>query len=507
MRYLLLTVLATVLICDGCSDGSSSNDDVITDSDSDADTDTDTDLDTDTDTDCTTGVCCDTTSSAYRLSTYPCNVTTLYDCTSTACGGDAQEQDTTQYCSGTSADCDGASVPGSWVVMEDCTTDALCDFDSADSWCTTCSFGCSAGACDACTPTWTEHTVDGTFEMALSVYVADMDGDGDMDVLGAANLASEVIWWENTAGDGTAWTEHMVDSYFNNARSVYAADLDGDGDMDAVGAASAADDITWWENTAGDGTAWSEHVVDGFFYGAMSAYAEDVDGDGDMDVLGAAGDDDDITWWENTAGDGTAWIEHTVDGAFDGAFSVYAADVDGDGDIDVLGAAVDADDIAWWENTAGDGTAWTEHTVDGEFDNAWSVYAADVDGDGDMDVLGAASGAYDITWWENTAGDGTAWTEHTVDGEFDGARCVFSADVDGDGDMDILGAAFLGDEITWWENTTGDGTAWTEHTVDGAFDGAWCVFSADVDGDGDMDILGAAQYADDITWWESDCIP
>ena len=55
----------------------------------------------------------------------------------------------------------------------------------------------------------------------------------------------------------------------------------------------------------------------------------------------------------NTAGDGTAWTEHTVDGSFGGAFSVHAADVDGDGDLDVLGAAVFADDIAWWENRGG----------------------------------------------------------------------------------------------------------------------------------------------------------
>ena len=78
-----------------------------------------------------------------------------------------------------------------------------------------------------------------------------------------------------------------------------------------------------------------------------------MDGDGDLDVLGAALNADDIAWWENTLGDGTTWMEHTVDVAFDGARSVYAADVDGDGNLDVLGAAENADDIAWWENRGG----------------------------------------------------------------------------------------------------------------------------------------------------------
>ena len=355
-----------------------------------------------------------------------------------------------------------------------------------------------------------EHAVEADFNGASSVFAADVDGDGDLDVLGSnsfivesGDYAGSIVWWENTAGDGSAWTEHTVDGSFNGAESVYAADVDGDGDVDVLGAAFGADDITWWENTAGDGSAWTEHTVDASFEGADSVYAADVDGDGDVDVLGAAYRADDITWWENTAGNGSAWTEHTVDASFDRATSVYAADVDGDGDVDVLGAAPVSDDITWWENTAGDGSAWTEHTVDASFDGATSVYAADVDGDGDVDVLGAAFNADDITWWENTAGNGSAWTEHTVDASFDYAFSVHAADVDGDGDVDVLGAAFFADDITWWENTAGDGSTWTEHTVDGSFNGAFSVYAADVDGDGDLDILGAAEQDDDITWWEN----
>ena len=103
---------------------------------------------------------------------------------------------------------------------------------------------------------------------------------------------------------------------------------------------------------------------------------------------------------------------------------MHAADVDGDGDLDVLGAAYLDSDITWWENTNDIGTSWTEHTVDSDFLNAASVCTADVDGDGDVDVLGAAYNDNDITWWENTNGEGTAWTEHTVEADFDGANSV-----------------------------------------------------------------------------------
>ena len=344
-----------------------------------------------------------------------------------------------------------------------------------------------------------EHSVDGGFDGAYSVYAADVDGDSDMDILGAAAIAKDITWWENADGSGTSWTEHTVDDEFDGVRSVYAADVDDDGDLDVLGAGSFSD-ITWWENDDGSGTSWTEHTVDGSFDGAYSVYAADVDGDDDLDVLGAAYIADDITWWENTDGSGTSWTENTVDGSFDGAGSVYAADVDGDGDMDVQGAANYADDITWWENTDGSGTSWDEQNLIIDFDYAVSVYAADVDGDDDLDILGAANYAGDIRWWEND--DGSGWDVHIVDDDFDGVRSVYAADVDGDDDLDILGAADYADDITWWENTDGSGTSWIEHTVDDEFDGARSVYAADVDGDDDLDVLGAAAHADDITWWE-----
>ena len=131
-------------------------------------------------------------------------------------------------------------------------------------------------------------------------------------------------------------------------------------------------------------------IASGFFYG-HSVYAADVDGDGDLDVLGASVLADSIGWWENTIGDGSAWTQHIISSAVDGATEVYAADVDGDGDLDVVCSAATADTITWWENAAGDGSTWTEHVLSSTFDSAYSVYAADVDSEGDIDVLGAAS--------------------------------------------------------------------------------------------------------------------
>jgi len=214
--------------------------------------------------------------------------------------------------------------------------------------------------------------------------------------------------------------EYVVSEDFSGASSVYSEDIDGDGDMDVLGAAQNGDDITWWENIDGSGSSWIEHTIDDEFDHAQSVYSEDIDGDGDIDVLGAAWIDGHITWWENTDGSGTSWIEHIVDADFNWACAVYSEDIDADGDMDIIGAAAYDDDITWWENSDGSGTSWVEHTIDGNFNNPWDVYSEDIDDDGDMDVLGAAPTPGNITWWENTNGLGTSWVEHTIDGDFYG---------------------------------------------------------------------------------------
>ena len=349
------------------------------------------------------------------------------------------------------------------------------------------------------------HTVASAFGRFHAVHTADVDGDGDQDILGATTEGDAIIWWKNIAGDGSQWSEHVVNDSFWVAVSVHGADLDGDGDADILGAAYIDSDITWWENSAGDGTVWIEHILNGDFEGAISVRAADLDGDGDLDVVGAAQDADTIAWWENLNGNGSAWMEHTVDGNILTARSVHTADVDGDGDLDIVGAAHDANQVAWWENMDGDGDAWAKHVVNSSFEVAVFAYPADVDGDGDMDIVGAAERDDEVAWFENTSGDDTAWTKHVVDELFDQANSVYAADVDVDGDVDILGTALSENHISWFENLVGDGSAWTEHVVDGNFDGI-SVHVADMDGDNDLDIVGAAFEPGVIAWWANESV-
>jgi hypothetical protein len=348
-----------------------------------------------------------------------------------------------------------------------------------------------------------EHIVVTQFDQARSVYADDFDGDGDTDILGAAQNSNNISWWENDDGSGTSWTRHIITTSFGGANTIYGADLDGDDDIDVVGSAGGARCVAWWENLDGSGTFSTINIIATDIVGAAYAYAEDVDGDDDMDVLAVSFNHNDVLWWENDDGSGTSWTEHMVDDNLSTPCSLYATDVDGDDDIDVLSTSRTPDDVVWWSNDDGSGTFWTKHTVDGDFSHPEPVFAEDVDGDDDTDVLAGSAWDHMISWWENMDGVGGSWEEHTVATDFVGPRRVYAEDIDGDGDADVLGAARYDDHITWWENLNGSGTDWEEHNVDAYFPEPFDAYAEDVDGDGDVDVLGAAFAYDQIAWWEA----
>ena len=189
-------------------------------------------------------------------------------------------------------------------------------------------------------------------DIAQSVYARDLDGDGDADVLSASSFDEKIAWYENQGGEGFS-QQKIISTDANGARSVYARDLDGDGDADVLSASNAgADDkIAWYENQEGGGFS-EQKIISTDADGAKSVYARDLDGDGDADVLSASDSDNKIAWYENQEGEGFS-EQKIISTDADGAYSVYARDLDGDGDADVLSASYRDDKIAWYENGGG----------------------------------------------------------------------------------------------------------------------------------------------------------
>jgi hypothetical protein len=359
-----------------------------------------------------------------------------------------------------------------------------------------------------------EHLIEDAFSWPSWIVTADIDGDGDQDVLGASSSTDDVVWWENS-GDGSSWTAHEVTTYLDGAIQVRADDIDGDGDLDVVGAGQFAEMITWYENDAGDGSSWVDHDIfstldyDGQYH---AIYPADVDGDDDLDlVVGMVNNTDGLGWFENDLGEAIPWSWHTFEASVYNCKWVVAADLGDDSDPDMLVAA-DVWDFSedYWEESAwlvNDSGSFSKNVVESGSHYDWWLRPADVDGDGDIDVVLADESAGEVVWWEDVDGDGTSWSSHGVASGFDQVQSIFVFDLEQDGDVDIVGAAYEADEVAVFENADGTGTDWAAHTVDDSFGGACSVSAADLDGDGDQDLVGAARDDELIVWWENPTLP
>ena len=344
------------------------------------------------------------------------------------------------------------------------------------------------------TVVFTKHDIYANANGARLATTADVDGDGDLDVLSASISDDSIRWYENDGSEG--FTVHDIDTSADGAYSVTTADVDGDGDMDVLSASAWDDSIHWYENDGSEG--FTAHTISTNADSVRSVATADVDGDGDMDVLSASALDNAIRWYENDGSEG--FTAHDIYTSAIYAFSVATADVDGDGDMDVLSASSDDNSIRWYEN---DGSgSFTVHSIFANATGAFSVTTADVDGDGDMDVLSASGGDDSIRWYENDGSE--SFTARTIYTNADNALSVTTADVDGDGDMDVLSASGGDHSIRWYEN---DGSeSFTARTIYANATFAYSVTTADVDDDGDIDVLSASYSDDSIRWYELELI-
>ncbi len=346
-----------------------------------------------------------------------------------------------------------------------------------------------------------EHLINDEYYLSFGIDSADLDGDGDTDIVGVAEGSRTVAVWWNEGGSPPTLVKEVIDTV-NEPSAIRAADISGDGLPDVVVAMNpAVGKIRWWRNDGGAPVTWTRGDIDMDWGSSFEVFTDDVDGDGRADVLSTSYDRKEVAWWHNDGGDSISWTKHTVDAGFDGAHSVCTGDFDGDGDRDLVAAAAVDNQVAWWRNDGGDPISWTKTVIDTQFTGGRSVCTADFDGDGDTDIAGTCWSNH-VKWWRNDGGDPVVWTEFVVRTLFDGGHSIRAADLNGDGRTDILAAGFVADLVAWWENAGGDPVSWIEHTVAAGYNGAIEVHSGDVDGDGDLDMLSTSYNLGEFTWWE-----
>jgi hypothetical protein len=339
----------------------------------------------------------------------------------------------------------------------------------------------------------------GAVDWVDDLQLVDVDGDGDLDLFAGDIETEELVWSENELGDGSSWSVHVIESGVR-VEALTAGDFNRDGLLDVARCTST--DISWW---ASDGIGgWTEHAVPATENDCRALEAADFDDDGDLDLIKGSN----ITafdWYENTDGVGGAWVERDAGaGWMWDADCLAVADIDGDGDIDIAGAV--GDRVTWLENELVDlGYFVGGHYVLDEIGaSARSIAVGDIDGDGDPDLASLKSTDDVVVWFENTAGDGSTWSAaQTIDPSIDWPRAVALADLDLDGDLDVIATAESAGsacELVWYENSSGDGSTWTDHPISTEMTRASIVTAGDIDRDGDPDVV-VDSVQGNARWW------
>jgi hypothetical protein len=181
----------------------------------------------------------------------------------------------------------------------------------------------------------------------LSHYhgAGDLNGDGRPDIASAAKVGKDgqwFAWWEQPAKPGIPWRKHILSSTEDGATNPLIADLNGDGKMDVIASRGHGVGLLWFA-----GPVFTRHEIDASLYGPHSLAIADIDGDGDIDAVTCAKDSYVVAWFEN---DGKGAFTKRVIHEDQAAYDIRLFDMDGDGDMDVIVAGQNSRNVVWFEN-------------------------------------------------------------------------------------------------------------------------------------------------------------
>lgn len=290
----------------------------------------------------------------------------------------------------------------------------------------------------------------------------DVDGDGDLDFIGAHYKPGWVVWLEQPKQPlKDRWPLRIVDDRINGIHGLLKGDVNGDGKIDLLAnSAQPTGDFpnsgAWLEVPKDPKKAkhWKRHIFAKKDAPGLSHYLGfgDVNGDGRPDIAMAAkggpsaepGTGDWFAWWEAPKDPKSTWKKHLISNKHPGATNIQQADVNGDGKMDFIATRGHGNGILWLE-----GPDWKEHTIHATLKFPHCLQVVDMDGDGDIDAATCAYGSRIAAWFEN---DGKGKFKTHIVARDQAAYDIRAIDMDRDGDLDLLIAGQQSNNVVWCEN-------------------------------------------------------
>jgi len=208
---------------------------------------------------------------------------------------------------------------------------------------------------------WRKHLIDENVAETRTIRAADFDGDGDPDLLGTGRVANLVVWYENSGNPAaTEWKKHVIDDKSPSPAHGQPVDMDRDGDTDVVMALGMVckeglqdtNQVVWYENDGSPAEGpWKKHIIHSSFHWGIEAVAADLDGDGDVDAVATSWrSPNGLAWFENHGDPRGSWTMHVLRKDWISANQVLVGDLNGDGRPDILAADEASGEVHWWRN-------------------------------------------------------------------------------------------------------------------------------------------------------------